>query len=44
AHQKSRNTQAARQALQRATTAGLTAERLHPAEREAFQRLKAELQ
>lgn len=44
AHQKSRNTQAARQALQRATTAGLTAERLHPTEREAFQRLKAELQ
>ncbi|MCI0460203.1 MAG: tetratricopeptide repeat protein [Gemmataceae bacterium] len=43
AHHQARNTEAARQALRRATAAGLTVERVHPAEREVFQRLMAEL-
>jgi Tfp pilus assembly protein PilF len=43
AHHQARNTEAARQAFRRATAAGLTAERVHPAEREVFQRLMAEL-
>jgi tetratricopeptide (TPR) repeat protein len=43
-HHMARNPEAARQALTRATAAGLSAERLHPAERETYRRLVAELQ
>jgi tetratricopeptide (TPR) repeat protein len=44
AHHLARNPRAARAALSRATGAGLTADRLHPAEREAYRQLVAELQ
>ncbi len=43
AHHQASNRQAARAALTRATAAGLTAERLHPAERDAFRQLVADL-
>jgi tetratricopeptide (TPR) repeat protein len=43
AHHLARNPRAAREALARATAAGLTVERLHPAERDALRRLQAEL-
>jgi tetratricopeptide (TPR) repeat protein len=42
-HHRARNTQAARSTLARATAAGLTEGRLHPAERDAYRRLAAEL-
>ena len=44
AHYQARNLSAARAALTRATSAGLTADRLHPAERAAYRKLVAELQ
>jgi tetratricopeptide (TPR) repeat protein len=43
AHQMARNPRAARAALARAKAAGLTAERLHPAEHAAYRQLVAEL-
>jgi tetratricopeptide (TPR) repeat protein len=44
AHHMARNPRAARAALTRANAAGLTAERLHPAERATYRQLVAELQ
>ena len=44
AHHMARNARAARAALARANAAGLTAERLHPAERGTYRQLVAELQ